>query len=117
MSDYAGVSAGAAAGAAGGAVLSIGGKNLVFAPETIEATIGQLQGVLDQINAVRRMKIQQFAGHPAALDFASSNAVENLHTSAARLLARMEEAAQQVEAAITNLRANGSAYLADDRLP
>lgn len=101
----------------GSVVLAVAGKHLVFEPEAIGATIAHLEGVLDQIGIVQRIQATQFAGDPAALDFASADAVQNLLMSADRLQVRMAEAVIQVQAAIDNLRANGSAYTRSDVVP
>ena len=107
----------ASMGGGPGAVLSVGGKQLVFEPETIEATIAHFEGILNQIGKVRQYDSRQFTGDPAALDFASRNAVRNLRESALSLAARLDEAAIQIQAAIDNLRTNGSAYLNSDVVP
>ncbi|GAB2935748.1 hypothetical protein GCM10027047_35510 [Rhodococcus aerolatus] len=96
---------------AGGAALTIGGKQLVFEPETIAATIAHFEGILDQ---VRQFDALSFTGEPAALDLASANAVKNLRASAESLFVRLDEAQVPVQAAIDNLKANGSAYRTSD---
>lgn len=107
----------ASMGGGPGAVLSVGGKQLVFEPEAIEATIAHFEGILDQISKARAYNIDDFAGEPAALDFASRNSVLNLKTSAGSLFARLDEASEQINAAIANLRANGSNYINSDLVP
>ena len=107
----------ASMGGGPGAVLSVGGKQLVFEPEAIEATIAHFEGILDQIFVARGFNLDDFAGKPAALDFASRNAVINLKASATSLFARLDEAALQIQAAIDNLRANGSSYTQNDVVP
>lgn len=104
------------AGASRGVTLAVAGKNLVFEPETIADTITHFEGILDKIAIVRQYNVRRLTGEPAALDFASRNAVLNLEVSAHSLMERLEEAANQVRAAIDNLQANGSAYLNSDVL-
>ena len=107
----------ASMGGGPGAVLSVGGKQLVFEPETIEATIAHFEGILDRIQSVRTLKVDDLTGKPAALDFASRNSVRNLRASAESLFDRLDEASTQVSAAIANLRTNGSAYVNADLIP
>lgn len=100
-----------------GAALPVGGQRLVFEPEAIEAIVAQFEGIVDRLGMVQQLSVEQLAGRPAALDFAPDSAAENVQSSATSLQGRMREASIQIDAAIANLRANGSDYTGIDAIP
>ena len=97
-----------------GAVVTVGGKKLVFEPETIEATAQKLDQVRLILSRFQLKTVEDFTGQPAAADIVSAFSTTNLRWSAQSALAQIAAMSAEVEAAAANLRANGSDYGATD---
>ena len=74
-----------------GDVFSVGGKQQVFEPEAMKATVEHFEGIMGKIAKVRQHKGLDFASERAALDFASRNPVLKPRQSAESLFDRFAQ--------------------------